>query len=231
MTRSLSSGVILSALIIAGHAHGAVILSPTAVVQNTLGDRSATVDIGNVIDQSGLSGGYVSGVTDFDTYLAGTPEHDFRALENEWFATGGTTSGTIDFDLGGVYAIDRVAIWNEDAAGVSRFELVTALDATFATSTLIGTFSLTDTARGVDYLAEVLTLGIVSPARYVRFNILGAYADVLGLADQASLGEVAFSAVPIADVPEPGGIALGAMGLLGAGAAARVRARGPTRRG
>jgi hypothetical protein len=42
--------------------------------------------IENTINQSGLSLGYESGVTDFDSYLASKPEHTSNAKGNEWFS-------------------------------------------------------------------------------------------------------------------------------------------------
>ncbi len=213
----------LPALLLAFDVNATVILSPTAISQNTLGNRDANVDIGNVIDQSGLSSAFTSGVTDFDTYLGGNPTHSLAAGDNEWFAPDGEFLGFIDFDLGAVYDVDRVAIWNEDAAGVSRFELITSLDATFAASTSFGFFSLTNNPRDVDYLADVISLGAVSSARYVRMSIEGFYPDEQNFADQASLGEVAFSVTAANDVPEPASLVLGGLGLLAAGTVGRRR--------
>ncbi len=213
----------LPALLLALDVNATVILSPTAISQNTLGNRDGGVDIGNVIDQSGLSSAFTSGVTDFDTYLGSNPTHSFLASDNEWFAPDGEFLGNIDFDLGAVYDVDRVAIWNEDATGVSRFELITSLDSTFAASTSFGFFSLTNNPRDVDYLADVISLGAISSARYVRMSLVGFYPDEQNVADQASLGEVAFSVAAAGDVPEPASLALGALGLLAAGSLGRRR--------
>jgi len=213
----------LPALLLAFDVNATVILSPTAISQNTLGDRSPGVDIGNVIDQSGLSSAFTSGVTDFDAYLGGNPTHSFVAQDNEWFAPDGEFLGNIDFDLGAVYDVDRVAIWNEDATGVSRFELITSLDSAFAASTSFGFFSLTNNPRDADYLADVISLGAVSSARYVRMNLVGFYPDEQNVADQASLGEVAFSVAAANDVPEPASLVLGGLGLLAAGSIRRRR--------
>jgi hypothetical protein len=193
-------------------ANASTILGATDIINNTLGDRDVTVDIGNIIDQSGLSSGYTSGVTDFDTYIGGNPSHTLVAVNNEWFANSGVTSGLVDFDLGGAYSLDRIAIWNENAAGISRLNIFTSLDSLFAASTLVGTFSLTNNPRNSDYIADVLTLAAITDARYVRFDILGAYPDELGIANQASLGEVAFSVSP---VPVPAAAWLFGTALIG----------------
>jgi len=193
-------------------ANASTILGASSIISNTLGDRDGNVDIGNSIDQSGLSSGYTSGVTDFDTYLGGNPSHSFAALGNEWFASSAVTTGSVDFDLGGVYSLDRIAIWNEDAAGVSRLDIYTSLDSLFAVNTFVGTFSLTNNTRNADYLADVLSLAAITGARYVRFDILGAYPDEGGAANQASLGEVAFSVSP---VPVPAAVWLFGTALIG----------------
>lgn len=193
-------------------ANASTILGATNIINNTLGDRDANVDIGNSIDQSGLSSGYTSGITDFDTYIGGTPSHSLIAVDKEWFASSGVTSGLVDFDLGGVYSLDRVAIWNEDATGVSRLNIYTSLDSLFAVNTLVGTFSLTNNPRDTDYFADVLSLAALTDARYVRFDILGAYPDDKGSANQASLGEVAFSVSP---VPIPAAAWLFGTALIG----------------
>lgn len=213
----------LPALLLAFDVNATVILSPTAISQNTLGDRDGNVDIGNVIDQSGLSSAFTSGVTDFDTYLGSNPTHSFLAQNNEWFAPDGEFFGAIDFDLGAVYDVDRIAIWNEDATGVAGFELFTSLDSTFAASTSFGIFALTNNTRDVDYLADVISLGTISSARYVRMSLLGFHPDEFNVADQASLGEVAFSVTAANDVPEPASLVLGGLGLLAAGTVRRRR--------
>lgn len=202
-------------------ANASTIVGASGITQNTMGVRDGDVDIGNIIDQSGLSSSYASGVTDFDAYLAGSPSHASAARDNDWFADPGVTSGIIDFDLGSVYSLDRVAIWNEDATGVAQVNIFTALDSLFTGTTFVGTFTLSNNAREQDYLADVLTLTSITDARYVRFAIVDAYPDERGFADQASLGEVAFS---VSTVPLPAAILLfgsALAGLIGFGRRAR----------
>lgn len=205
--------------IVAGTAGASTIVSPVAVVQNTLGEIGPTARLGNAFDQSGLSAGYTSGVTDFDLFLGADPTHTFIADNNEWFAAAGVTSGVIDLDLGSLMVVDRVAIWNEDGTGVQDLRIHTSNDSGFASSTLVGTFTLTDNPAANDYLADVLDLTVTS-ARYVRFEILSAYSSPL-VVPTASLGEVAFSTGPI---PEPTASLLFAAGLLLVGRAVRRRA-------
>jgi hypothetical protein len=67
---------------------------------------------------------------------------------------------------------------------------------------LAGTFTLTDNVRDADYGADILNAASGVSARYVRFEILSAYADPNGvIPPTASLGEVAFSVGEA--IPEP----------------------------
>ena len=54
----------------AASAHAGVILSPESVVANTMGEFGANFVDEHLIDQSGLSAGFVSGVTDFATLIS-----------------------------------------------------------------------------------------------------------------------------------------------------------------
>lgn len=191
-------------------ANASTILGASGIIQNTLGERDSIVDIGNIIDQSGLSSAYISGVSDFDAFLGSDPLHASDARDNDWFAGPGVTSGIIDFDLGGVYSLDRVAVWNEDATGVSQVNVFTSLDSLFSGTAFVGTFTLSNNTREQDYLADVLTLSAITDARFVRFAIVNAYPDDRGFADQASLGEVAFS---VSTVPLPAALLLFGSGL------------------
>ncbi len=203
----------IAIMTLAGSASAFVMLSPAGVVQNTLGSRVQGTDV--ILDHAYSGAGlpaFTSGVTDFDAYLATTPLHTFVALNNEWFAPTGVSTGVIDWDLGSVQSVDRVAIWNEDAHGVQRMNIYTSNDPGFGVSTFIGAFTLTDTTVNADYPADVLAIGGPA-ARYVRFEILSSYNGSLGQ-PTASLGEVVFS------VPTPG-----AAGVLALAGLAGVRRR------
>lgn len=181
---------------LAGVAAAATILSPAAVINNAIGDADADNTTATLLDQSGLSIPFVSGVTDFDAYLAQDPLHATAGAFNEWFGPFGVTSGILDFDLGATYAIDRAAVWNEELNGVKDLSIYVSADPSFADAAHVGDFVLPDTPFGVPYSAEVLAL-TPTVGRYVRFEIVSSWRDY------ASLGEVAFS------VPEPAtGLAL-----------------------
>jgi len=56
------------------------------VTAETTSEFASNYSIINTINQSGLSLTYISGVTDFDTYLATKPNHTSKANGNEWFS-------------------------------------------------------------------------------------------------------------------------------------------------
>src|SRR5262245_6199090 len=92
-------------------ARAGVILQP-ASVSTDMGTGLGSPN--RVINQSGLSAGYTSGVTDFDTYIARKPTHNSSDGRNIWGSDFSNT-GNFDFDLGGTYAIGAFALWNYGA--------------------------------------------------------------------------------------------------------------------
>ena len=49
------------------------------------------------VNQNGLFDTFVSGVTDFDTYIATNPLHTFQDVGFEWFSANGDTTPTVEF--------------------------------------------------------------------------------------------------------------------------------------
>jgi hypothetical protein len=107
---------------------------------------------GKTINQVGLSAGYTGGTTDFDTYLASSPTHNmFVGGSNSWISASGTIPGNFDFDLGGSFVIESMALWNigdNEDINLRGFQLYASSDASFATSTLLGTFNATRISEG-----------------------------------------------------------------------------------
>ncbi len=192
---------------ITGMANAAFIISPDSVFFNNAGEFQSNTRVTNTIDQSGLSAGFTSGVTDFDAYF-GSPTHAMQFSNNEWWARNGVNRGTIIYDLGDVYTLDRLALWNEDAMGIASFELYTSLSSDFSSFIDHGTFQPSDNAYAVDYEADIFNM-IVGNARYVKLVMVGA-GETLGM------GEIAFSANTAGNaVPEPATLMLFGLGLLG----------------
>src|SRR6185436_12877547 len=101
----LSMALLLSSTLMAGP-----IISPVSAVVNSGGTDPST-SIVNTLNRNGLSVGFTSGVTDFDTYLAGNPTHTFGFTNAEWFSSSGTTTASVTYDLGSILLIDRLALW------------------------------------------------------------------------------------------------------------------------
>lgn len=201
-----AAGITLLALAAASQA--AVIRSATsATASSTFGP---CCDIDNTRDGSGLSPGFTSGVTDFDTYMAGNPLHTLAFNNNEWFSTSITRSATVTYDMGAVYSIDKMAFWNEDSNGVTSMDVFGSEDGvTFVQ--LLNDAVPTDHAI-VDYPADIYSWGAQN-LRHFRFELTCGWC---------AIGEVAFRTSDANQVPVPGTLALlGAAGIAGFGARRR----------
>ncbi len=191
-------------------ADGAVIISPTGVISNTVGNESSSFGIGNTIDQSGLSITFVSGLTDYSAYISSRPEHEGVApVPSFWLSPQGSTTGTIVYDLGGVYRIERAVMWHGGGEAPERnvngISLATSLNATFTTSQTAGDFNVFGFAPPYNLNDFDLT---DTTGRYVRLTINSNY----GSENYTKFGEIAFA---VSAIPEPSSLLLlgGAAGL------------------
>jgi len=139
----------------------------------SIGD--ATPD--KTIDQSGLSTGYTSLATDFNTYIASGPTHNNLQFPNVavWGSSMGTTTGNFDFALGGPFVVEAIALWNiggDDPTNISFFRLLADDNAAFSSPTDLGSF-MTDTNTGPvgSVLPEVYTF-TPTLASFVRMEII-----------------------------------------------------------
>ena len=93
MNHPLRNGTFFAATLVVayatyvGQAAASTIVAPVTVfATSSFSPTRNDYSIENTIDQSGLSLKYVSGVTDFDSYLASKPKHTSNANGNEWFS-------------------------------------------------------------------------------------------------------------------------------------------------
>ena len=113
----------------------------------------------SVIDQSGLSVGYTSLVTDFDAYISSGVTHEYIG-DGNWFSDQLTTVPlplNFDFDLGGLYSIEAIALWGDNQPNssfngptnqsVKDFELLFADNADFISPFSAGLFSYTNSGN------------------------------------------------------------------------------------
>lgn len=192
-------------------ADAGLIIAPVSVSTNMgrFGNVGNGYRIDNIINGSGLSSPFVSGVTDFSTYIASNPTHLGSVAANVWASQTGTNTGHVDFDLGGQKTIAAFALWNAAQNSISRvatFNLLASADATFTNTINLGSFATNTSGFSGAVQAQVFTFS-ATDAAFVRMQITSTAAP--GGNNVASMGEVAFSAVP-----EPSSAMLVGSGIL-----------------
>lgn len=205
----------------------AFLIPSTAAAQQIVAPTSATINsggpgFGSIVDtfnQNGLSSNYVSGVTNFDTYLATNPTHSLVFAGNEWFSNSNTTSASVTYNFGAILGIDALALWNEEVSGIGSLNLFWSADGTLFNA--LGVFSPTDNPAG-DYGADIFTFGAVN-AQFIRFDMSGCPQQNPGSFPACAIGEVAFRTAQVGAIPEPGTWAMMLLGFGAIGAAMRRR--------
>lgn len=217
--KSIAAAAILAA---ATASHAGTILSPTSVYNNTVGTyQFGGGAVTQMINQSGLSAGFTSGVTDFNAYMAGAPTHTNNDFDGWIGPAGGPFTGILDFDLGGSYSVERFAMWNTAAgstANVQSFTLYVSDVADFSSFTDVGSFVNPQLNGSNPYPVTVFDTADTT-GQYLRLQINSYY----GNGNVVEIGEVALDVTPGNDVPEPGALALVSLALLGLGASRKAR--------
>ncbi len=202
-------------------AHADVIRSPTSVVLNTMGEYGPNFQDTDVIDQSGLSAGFTSGTSDFDTYLASNPTHEGNSL-HAWYGSLNVVTGSVGYDLGASHSITRLALWNignnDDipsipfGSNVRGFEVYTSAVGDFSAETLVGSFVAGSGSVGFLKVGAQVFDVTDSVGRYVRLRITSNY----GATHATGFGELAFAtaAPPPPSIPEPSTVMLLAAGMM-----------------
>jgi hypothetical protein len=195
---------------VAPAAHAGFILQPAAASTN-MGTFRGSPD--NTRNQSGLSAGYTSLVTDFDAYIASNPTHNTvseAGASNSWLSPSAT--GNFDFALGGTFTIQSFAFWNlggRSRLNVRGFDLLADDNAAFSSPTLLGSFTATNNAAPSNVVpANVFTFTPTSAA-FVRMRITSNYGS-----NTSGFGEAAFEVQPPIAVPAPASLTLLGLGAL-----------------
>ena len=193
----LTSFLILAVIIRSSNA--TTITGAISATTTNMGELYGSTPLNNIVNQSGLSASYISGVTDFDSFVASTT-HSYWG-EYEWFGFK-DTYGSIIFDLGNLFYIDRLALWNEDSQGIKEIFVSTSTTNDNWLPFGVGDkFTATDWTMNTDYSADIFKLSSTSVARFVKIDVLSTYAHSdPNIGHYPTLGEVAFSTAP---VPEP----------------------------
>ncbi len=205
-----------------GHSAHAVtntILQPTSVSSTLLetvrlGFRRL-IDQTGLIDETGTSVSYTSGVDDF-TSIVNTARHNGvffssrrRFRDNTSWANNITNLPvSLTFDLGDSYSINKFALWNENGTdAINNFELFADNDNNFDNGR--GTSLLRSSANMVpnNSLAQVFSFA-ATQAQYVHLQINSNH----GREGFIAPGEVAFAEVPFEFGPIPGIIGIVAVG-------------------
>ncbi|MFC7047686.1 PEP-CTERM sorting domain-containing protein [Emcibacter nanhaiensis] len=218
MRNWISRLIVSSALVFigsAGLAHAGLILQAVDV---TATNSNGTAVAGNMIDQSSLSAGYTSQVTDFDAYVTSTT-HDFSCGYGCWASVPGTGYPMeLTFSLGGLYAIQSLGLWSFGFdAGVNAFDLYAADNAGFVDEILLGSFNATNITTEASNVGQVFSFASTE-ASFVKMVINSNFGH-----PQAVVGEIAFELSDDVQVAEPAGLGLLGLGLLGLAATRKRR--------
>lgn len=181
-----------------------------------VGDSFDDIDnnLANTYNQAGLYDEYEDNVTDFDSYIASNPYHTSDYNHKEWFSQDSFAS--VVFDLGGLFNIDAVALWNEESAGIKLLDLSGSIDGVNFFSLATGLFPVNnpyDPNNPNDdyrYKAEVFETTAAN-LRFVKFDMTKCLYDSTSI-EVCSIGEVAFRST---EVSAPQTLAIFMFGLVG----------------
>ncbi len=195
----------------ASAAQAGVMIAPTAV-SSPSGDYGGAYELVNLINQTGLSAAYASGVTDFTTYTATTVHTSSGAGSPSGFTNTPGLPQTITFQFSAPTSISSIAVW-----AVFNIGSITQFSLTGDGGAIGGVFNANpDDGAGVDpaqdfFFAPQLT-------SQITMTVLSTAG---GTSLYPGLGAVAFGAD--AGVPEPATWAMLILGFGAVGVALRRR--------
>lgn len=202
------AGAVLA--LVAGLSHAGQITAAGTVVASSMGNYGYGFGPeSKMTNQSGLSANYISGVTDFDSFVTSGVTHS-GGDSNSWLSASHVYSGYLTFDLGATYDISKFVMWNGASgisASVNGFSISTSNVSDFSSSTSVGSF----TGHQSHYGATVYDL-LDTNARYVKLSINGNFGNGCCTA----VGDIAFD-TQVSAVPESETYAmlLAGLGIVG----------------
>lgn len=140
------------------------ILQAVSVTSNTLEDRT-DMPLVNLINQSGLSTNYISGVTDFDVFTSTT------TVERDGIGSAGSAPPVnFDFDMGSLVLIDAIALWTQGlgSASLVNFNLIVSEFSDFSVATDLGAFTMINSNPRA--LANIFTFD-ATQAQFIRLSV------------------------------------------------------------
>lgn len=215
-----STAIAISVLFSSQAFSAGVMLQPLAASTNMgFFNSSSQYDPSNTINQSGLTANYVSGVTDFDSFVTSTTTDSGGSGNRIWYADTGNVTGNFDFDLGGTFTIDSFALWADPQGigqSVNSFNLLADDNAAFSSATLLGSFAAADgpssgtaSEKNANNFGQVFSFAPTA-ASHVRIEILSNHGSTF----TTGISEAAFG-VSVVPVPAAAWLFGSALGLLG----------------
>ena len=130
--KALAAALAIACATYSGHSVAATIVAPVTASATSVFSSGNAYAIKNTINQSGLSKKYVSGVTDFGSYLASKPQHTSSAIGTEWFSQDydrrNLAIQTVTYGFSALTSINGFALWNEEFAGIGTAQLLSSVD-------------------------------------------------------------------------------------------------------
>jgi len=221
MSLKMTLAAFAAAVFFSSSAFATKVLGPVSASSNVAGSGSPawliSLDNGRGLAPSPAFGpAYVSGVTDYQPYIAQNPVHAIPSTANGFSYTG--AAALIDFDLGGLFSLTNLALWNgsENANGVidgiNEFTVLVDDNAAFSSPENAGTFNATSVARNVLIPVESFDFSKAIDGSHVRLQVNSSHGRGFSLLSQVAFGGM------IPTVAEPGTVALLLVGISGLGA-------------